>query len=152
MSTSDTVEEFGTSGSPTLATSSSPREGAKASPLGRMPTESLAICCSPPAAKMPIVFSPRFAVKRRSRSSEKHARDALQSVQGVTETVGGGVHDVDIIVRRMGDVEPRRSMMNRSVIETALLCMRGKIDGAQQPEAHQVACSNLAFPSTLSLQ
>src|SRR5881397_293797 len=83
---------------------------------------------------------------------DEHARDALQSVHGVTETVGGGVHDVDIIVRGMGDVEPRRSMMNRSVIETALLCMRGKIDGAEQPEAHQVACSNLAFPSTLSLQ
>jgi len=83
---------------------------------------------------------------------DEYARDALQSVHGVTETVGGGVHDVDIIVRRMGDVEPRRSMMNRSVIETALLRMRGKIDGTQQPEAHQVACSNLAFPSTLSLQ
>src|SRR2546428_349260 len=63
-----------------------------------------------------------------------------------------GHHLVVIIVSCVGDVEPRRSVMNRGVIETAIPCVRGKLDGAQQSEAHQVACSNLAFPSTLSRQ
>ena len=62
---------------------------------------------------------------------DEYARDAIQSVDGLKETIGRGVNDVDIIVRRVGDVEPRRSVMNRSVIETAILCMRGKLYGAQ---------------------
>src|SRR2546422_11366347 len=62
---------------------------------------------------------------------DEYARDALQPVDGLKETIGRGVNDVDIIVRRVGDVEPRRSVMNRSVIETAILCMRGKLYGAQ---------------------
>src|SRR3989442_6432780 len=41
---------------------------------------------------------------------DEDARHALQSVHGVTETVGGGGHDVDIVVRRIADAEPRRSM------------------------------------------
>src|SRR2546422_8043556 len=39
---------------------------------------------------------------------DEYARDALQSVDGLKETIGRGVNDVDIIVRRVGDVEPRR--------------------------------------------
>src|SRR3989442_14865115 len=42
---------------------------------------------------------------------DEYARDALQSVHGGMETVGGGVHDVDIIVRRMGDVKTGGSVM-----------------------------------------
>ena len=62
---------------------------------------------------------------------DEYARDALQSVDGLKETIGRGVNDIDIIVRRVGDVEPRRSVMNRSVIEAAILCMPGKLYGAQ---------------------
>src|SRR3989442_5033458 len=62
---------------------------------------------------------------------DEYARDALQSVDRLKETIGRGVNDVDIIVRRVGDVEPRRSVMNRSVIATAILCMRRKLYGAQ---------------------
>src|SRR5438445_11307735 len=66
---------------------------------------------------------------------DEYARDALQPVDGLKETIGRGVNDVDIIVRRVVDVEPRRCVMNRSVIETAIRRMRGQLYGAQQPEA-----------------
>src|SRR2546426_7996347 len=118
-----------------------------------MPTETLAISSSPSAAKILTVFSPRFAVKRRPRSSDTRTpATPFQSGNGPTEAIGSGVHDLDTIVRRMGDVEPGGGVMDRSVIETAFLRMRGKLDEAQEPEAHRGACSNLAFPSTLSLQ
>src|SRR5881398_1596227 len=66
----ETVDELPISGSPTFATSKSPRDGSKARPLGRIPAESLANSFSVPAAKILIVFSARFAVKRKPRSSE----------------------------------------------------------------------------------
>jgi len=73
-------------------------------------------------------------------------------VNGPKEPIGGGVNDVDIIVRRMGDVKPGGLVMDRGVIKATFLRMRGKLDVAQKPEAHRVACSNLALPSTLRRQ
>ena len=42
--------------------------------------------------------------------------------------------------------------MDRGVIKATFLRVRGKLDVAQKPEAHRVACSNLALPSTLRRQ
>src|SRR5207249_10786647 len=62
------------------------------------------------------------------------------------------VHDVGIIFVRMGDVDARGLAMDRRVIEATFPSMRGKLDVAQEAEAHRGACSNLALPSTLRRQ
>src|SRR6266849_5027353 len=98
------------------------------------------------------VLAPIRSEKEAAFVRCKDARNALQSGNGPTEAIGSGVYDLDTIVRRMGDVEPGGGVIDRSVIKPAFLRMRGKLDVAQEPEAHRGACSNLAFPSTLSLQ
>ena len=66
------------------------------------------------------------------------------------EAIRIGVHDIDIIVTRVGDVNPGGFVMDRSMIKATFLCMRGKLDIADESETHHVICSNLALPSTLS--
>src|SRR6184192_3432719 len=83
---------------------------------------------------------------------DENARETLQSMNGPKEPIGSGVDDVDIIVRRMGDVETRGFVMDRRVIEATIACVRGKLDVAPKAKAHRVGCSSLALPSTLRRQ
>src|SRR5207249_11965427 len=82
----------------------------------------------------------------------EYARDTLQSANRPKEPIGSGVYDVDIIVRRMGDAEPRAPVMDGSVINATFPSMRGKLAVAQTATAHRGACSYLACPSSSSLQ